>query len=142
MPVRWQIDHATWTVVVTAEGTLGLKGFEGLLDSMARVGTLSYRKLFDMTRISPALGKEDLIAVRDRITRESDLGPRGPVAIVAAANEHYEDAHLFQAIMAEPLAHPHVRVFRELQAASDWLSAEPVETKLHAWLEDHGAEMA
>src|SRR5215831_19690519 len=64
MPVCWQIDHATWTVVVTAEGTLGLKDFEGLLDSMARVGTLSYRKLFDMTRISPALGKEDLIAVR------------------------------------------------------------------------------
>src|SRR5262249_26243111 len=48
MPVRWQIDHATWTVVVTAEGTLGLIGFEELLDSMARVGTLSYRKLFDM----------------------------------------------------------------------------------------------
>jgi hypothetical protein len=142
MPVHWQVDHATWTVVVTAEGTLGLKDFEGLLDSMARAATLSYRKLFDMTRISSALSKEDLVALRSRIARESDLGPRGPAAIVAATDEHYEHAHLFQAMMAESLAHQRVSVFRELQAASDWLSAEPVETKLHGWLENDGAEMA
>jgi len=142
MPVRWQIDHATWTVVVTAEGTFGLNDFGLLLDSLGRAATRSYRKLFDMTRITTALSQEDLIALRDRIARESDLGPRGPAAILAATNEHYEHVHLFQAMMAESLAHQRVRVFRELQAASDWLSAEPVETKLHAWLENYEAEMA
>jgi len=128
--------------VVTAEGTFGPNDFELLLDSMGRAATRSYRKLFDMTRITTALSQEDLIALRDRIARESDLGPRGPAAILAATNEHYEPVHLFHAQMTESLAHQRVRVFRELQAASDWLSAEPVETKLHAWLENHGVEMA
>ena len=78
MPVRWQIDHATWTVVVTAEGTFGPNDFELLLDSMVRAATRSYRKLFDMTRITTALSQEDLIALRDRIARESDLGSPRP----------------------------------------------------------------
>ena len=135
MPVRWQIDHATWTVVVAAEGALGLRDLEELLDGMERVGTLSYRKLVDMTRISTALGNEDLLALRDRITREGDLSPRGPAAIVAAANEHCEQARLFRAMMAKAVAHERVRVFRDLEAAYDWLNVEPVEPLLE-WARD------
>ena len=105
--------------MVTAEGTFGLNDFGLLLDSLGRAATRSYRKLLDMTRITTALSQEDLIALRDRIARESDLGPRGPAAILAATNEHYEHVHLFQAMMAESLAHQRVRVFRELQAASN-----------------------
>ena len=142
MPVRWQIDHATWTVVVAAEGTLGLRDLEELLDGMERVGTLSYRKLVDMTRISPALGNEDLLALRDRITREGDLGPRGPAAIVAATNEHCEQARLFQAMMAKAVAHERVRVFRDLEAAYDWLNAEPVEPSRTPGWRNHEAKMA
>ena len=140
MPVRWQINHATRTVVVTAEGALGLRGFEELLDSMERVSTLSYRKLIDMTGSSTVMSLDDLIALSDRIGRAGDLGPRGPVAVVAA-NEHYEQAHLFQA-MAESVAHQRLRVFRELKVAFDWLDAEPVETWLHSWPGNHETDLA
>jgi hypothetical protein len=135
MPVRWQIDHATRTVVVTAEGALGLRGFEELLASMERVSTLSYRKLIDMTGSSTVMSQDDLIALSDRIGRESDVGPRGPVAVVAAADEHYEQARRFQAMVESP-PHQRLKVFRQLQPAFEWLSAEPVATFQPSWLEN------
>jgi hypothetical protein len=139
MPVHWQIDHATRTVMVDAEGVLGLRDIEDLLDTMERVGTLSYRKLFNMTRSSTAMSKDELITLCDRIRKESDVGRRGPAAIVATTDEHYVQARLFEA-MAKSIPHQRVKVFRELQAASDWLSAEPAEPWRHAWMENHEME--
>jgi hypothetical protein len=138
MPVRWQIDHATRTVAVSAEGALGLRDIEKLLDSIEAVGTRSYRKLFDMTLSLTSVGTDDLRGLGDRIGPKRAPGPRGPVAIVAVSEEHRAQARLFQ-VMAQSVAHPRVKVFCERQRACEWLSAEPAEP-WRRWLDNH--EMA
>jgi hypothetical protein len=125
MPIHWEVHHATRTVVVTAEGTLGLGDLEDYLDGMESAATLSYRKLFDMTRCSSALSNEDLNRLRPRIEEETRLGPRGPAAIVAVSEENHRQAQLLISVTAD-VPHRPVRIFREFQAAADWLSTEPV----------------
>jgi len=136
MPVRWQVDHASRTVAIIAEGTLGRKDIEQLLDSIETVGTLSYRKLFDMTLGSTTMDTDDLLALCDRLRQARDLGPRGPVAIVAVSEEHRGHARLFQA-MAQSVAPRRVKVFHERRIACEWLSAEPAEPRRHSWRDNY-----
>lgn len=121
MPVLWAIHHATHMVEGSAEGVLRLRDMEDFLEGIAMTATQSYRKLFDMTRCSVALSKEDLFALTARIQGQNSIGPMGPAAIVAPSDENFQHARQFAslAVVDRPL-----KIFRELKAARDWLDAE------------------
>lgn len=133
MPVLWAIDHPTRLVVATAKGELRLKDIEDYLEGVARAATLSYRKLFDMTQCSPALSGQDRLALAAHLRCYGSTSAMGPAAIVARSDESDQQARLFEtlAIADRPL-----RIFRELQAARDWLDSEPVTAFAHPALED------
>jgi hypothetical protein len=123
MPVLWAIDHLNRLVVATAKGELHLKDIENYLDGVARAATLSYRKLFDMTQGSPALSKQDRLALAARLRDYNGTNAMGPAAIVALPNESYQQARLFETLT---VADRPLKIFGDLQAARDWLNSEPV----------------
>src|SRR5437879_5015565 len=98
MPLTWGIDHATCMVVATAEGVLRSNDIEDYLDGVARAATLSYRKIFDMSRCAPQLSRDDMMAFGARMRGYMNISPMGPVAIVAGSDETYMPAHLFEAL--------------------------------------------
>lgn len=77
-----------------------------------------------MTQCPPALGKQDRLAPAARLRDYCGTNAMGPAAIVALSNESYQQARLFEtrAVADRPL-----KIFRDLQAARDWLDSEPVE---------------
>jgi len=122
MPVTWGIDHAACMVVATAEGVLRAHDIEDYLDGVARAATLSYRKIFDMSRCSPELSPLDITALGNRIRAYMNVTPMGPVAIVAGTDETYLHARLFEALA---VADRPLKIFRERQAARHWLDSQP-----------------
>jgi hypothetical protein len=124
MPVTWGIDHATCMVVATAEGVLRSNDIEDYLDGVARAATLSYRKIFDMSRCAPELSTDDIMAFGARLRGYMNISPMGPVAIVAGSDETYMSARLFEALA---VANRPLKIFREHQAARDWLDSQPTQ---------------
>ena len=122
MPLAWVIDHRTRMVVATGEGMLGLEDFERALDELARPATLSYRKLVDLTRCSPALSTADMLDLSGRMRGYGSLSPLGALAIVAVSDESYRQARLF--ITMDGTDRP-LKIFRETEAARDWLASVP-----------------
>ena len=123
MPVHWEVDHATRTVLAAAAGELCLGDIEEYLDGMSRAATLSYRKLFDLSGCSSLLSKKELLAWADRVNSfQSDI-VIGPVAIVAVSEDAYDQARLFETLTAP---RRRLRIFRDVEVAREWLNAEAV----------------
>ena len=133
MPVLWAINHPTRLVEASAKGVLHLKDVEDYLQGVAMTSTLSYRKIFDMTQCSPALSKEDMVTLSARLHGYKSMSAMGPAAIVASSDESYQLAHLFETLTS---ADRPLKVFRELQAAHDWLDSEPTEASKFTALDE------
>ena len=122
MPLTWVIDHQTRMVVATGEGTIHLEDLETALDELARPATLSYRKLLDLTHCSSVLGAADMLDLSSRIRGYSSLNTVGALAIVAASDENYRKARLFEAVhrTSRPM-----KIFTDTKAAREWLDTVP-----------------
>jgi hypothetical protein len=133
MPLTWVIDHRTRMVVATGAGILRLEDFEAALDELARPATLSYRKLVDLTHCSSALGTADMLDLNARIRGYGSMSALGALAIVAASDENYRQARLFEALdhTGRPMG-----IFRDATAARDWLDGLPSPTSRHGSLFD------
>ena len=121
MPVQWTVSHPTRLVIAIAKGELRLTDIETYLDEVVTANALAYRKIFDMTQVTPRLSDDDLMALGARIRAYIALGEIGPLAIVATTDESYEQAMMFAtlAVADRPL-----RIFRELHLARQWLDAQ------------------
>jgi hypothetical protein len=124
MPVQWTVSRQTRLVIAVASGDLRLQDIETYLDEIVRANALPYRKIFDMTQAIPNLSDDDLMALGARIRAYIPLSEIGPLAIVAATDEAYQQARMFAALA---VADRPIRIFRELHLARRWLDslAEP-----------------
>lgn len=122
MPVQWTVSHPTRLVIAVARGNLRLIDIEHYLDGVVTANAMAYRKIFDMTQATPALGDDELLALGGRIRAYIPLGEIGPLAIVATTDASYDQARMF-AELAE--ADRPIKIFRELHLARQWLDALP-----------------
>ena len=121
MPMVWGVHHATRTVVATASGELRLADLEHYLDGLAAAATLSYRKVFDLTHGQLALSRDDMLALGARIRGLETMGPMGKVAVIAVADEAHRQARL---LATHVIADRPLKIFRDAEAAHEWLRAE------------------
>jgi hypothetical protein len=124
MPISWGVDHAARLVLATGRGELSRADIEQYLDRLAAAATLSYSKVFNMDDCRFALSNDDHAAIGARLRSYEDTGPVGRVAVIAASDDLYDQARLFDAMV---VADRPLRIFRDAGAAYDWLASEPVE---------------
>jgi hypothetical protein len=123
MPVQWTVSHPTRLVIAIAKGQLQRQDIEAYLDNVITANALSYRKIFDMTNATPELSDDDLMALGARIRAYVTLGQLGPLAIVAATEESYQQARMFAALAD---ADRPLKIFSELHFARRWLDMQPL----------------
>lgn len=123
MPVHWTISHANRLVVAVAKDEVTVSDIEKYFAGMTADGAMAYRKIFEITHTPMALSEENLRALGERVVLYAQHGQIGPVAIVAASDESFNQARIFAAAATarRPLA-----IFRELHAARHWLDAQPL----------------
>jgi hypothetical protein len=123
MPVHWTISHANRLVVAVAKDEVTVSDIEKYFAGMTADGAMAYRKIFEITHTPMALSEENLRALGERVVLYAQHGQIGPVAIVAASDESFNQARIFAAAATarRPLA-----IFRELHAARHWLDSQPL----------------
>lgn len=123
MPITYERDDERRLITITRHGAATI---DELLESVHRHasdGTWAYPALID-ARDSPPPAADDMKRMRQVVDGYlRDLGPRGRVALVVAS---HDDAGYGVGRMYELLSDdPGFRVFRDLQAATDWLFGRP-----------------
>lgn len=121
MPVTWTISHTTRTVSAVANGTLCLQDVEAFLDAVVVSGALPYGKTFDVADAIVSFGESDMMALGARVRAYIELGPIGPLAIVAPSADAHWHARLFRVLAA---ADRPVEIFRQTAAARRWLTGQ------------------
>ena len=120
MPIYWGVDHGAQLVSVTAAGELRKADIETYLDALESAATLSYRKIFDMGDCRLALTTDDIEGIGVRIRGFESRRPMGPLAVIAASDELYQQARQIEAVVH---ANRPMRIVRDAEAAHEWLAA-------------------
>ncbi|MCX7361323.1 MAG: hypothetical protein NTV97_05560 [Alphaproteobacteria bacterium] len=121
MPVHWTISHPSRLVVAVAKDEVTVADIEQYFAGVTDGGAMSYRKIFEITHTPDALNEDNLKALGQRVIFYAQHGQVGPVAIVAASDESYEQAEIFAA--AARVSRP-LMIFRELHVARRWLDGQ------------------
>lgn len=121
MPVHWTISHPSRLVVAVAKDEVTVADIEQYFAGVTDGGAMSYRKIFEITHTPDALNEDNLKALGQRVIFYAQHGQVGPVAIVAASDDSYEQAEIFAA--AAQVSRP-LMIFRELHAARRWLDGQ------------------
>jgi hypothetical protein len=126
MPVHWTISHSSRLIVAIAKENVSVQDIEQYFAGVTAAGGMAYRKIFEITHTPMALSDENLKALGARMMYYAQHGQVGPVAIVAASDESYAQAEAFAKVakISRPLA-----IFREMQAARQWLEGQPIPEK-------------
>lgn len=126
MPVHWTISHPARLVVAVARDDVTVADIEQYFAGVTAEGGMSYRKIFEITQTPRALSDENLKALGARVMYYAQHGQIGPIAIVAASDESYEQAKTFAeaAMVNRPLS-----IFREIHEARRWFDAQPIPQK-------------
>jgi hypothetical protein len=119
MPIMWGVNHAARLVSAKATGELSKTDIEDYLDGLMAAATLSYRKVLDMAESRLALSGDDMAALGTRIRSHESAGPMGSVAVIAVADEVYDQFRLFESVVH---AQRQLRVFRNAEMAYAWLT--------------------
>jgi len=138
MPVLWAAFHSTRLVTITFKGVICRQDIDDCTDGIMTPATLSYRKLVDLRQGSLALSPDDIAALAEHAREYGRSGVMGALAIVARPDEHGPQALLFEALSLA--ADRPLKVFRDLQAARDWLDAVP--SSVPAWQMARGVDPA
>ena len=121
MPVHWTVSHPSRLVVAVAKESVSVSDIEQYFAGVTAEGAMSYRKIFEITHTPSALNEENLKSLGQRVIYYAQHGQVGPVAIVAASDESFNQARIFAgaARVNRPL-----QIFRELHAALRWLDEQ------------------
>lgn len=123
MPVEFTVDHATRFVHARAHGIVTLKELEPFMDAVVVQGAMGYRKLFDGRDAIGQYTSGDVMMLGARISAYATMGPRGPLALVAAAGDGFEVASRFINLGKNDRA---AKVFLTLEEARTWLEEQPL----------------
>ncbi|MGQ0583206.1 MAG: hypothetical protein ACT4O6_14815 [Reyranella sp.] len=119
MALEWKISHPNRMVEATAHGHLKLQDIERCFDDVMISGALPYRKLFDATQASSFVADGDMMMLGARMSAYAELGPLGPLAIVAPS-DLCAQVRLFAALA--PADRPQ-KIFNSVASARKWLGA-------------------
>ena len=123
MPIQLEIFHPDRIAVGVARGEITLQEFVDFATAMVKADVVHYRKIFEVTAAtSMAVGKDELLAMDERLRQVTQKGPRGPLAIVADGNRG-ELAQTFKALSSSDRP---VEVFRSIHEARKWLATYPI----------------
>jgi hypothetical protein len=121
VPVKFTIDHERRFVDARAEGEVGLKDIEALLDAIVIENALPYRKLFDGRKAVGRVRDNDVMLLASRLNVLAHIDRRGALALISAP-QHLELAARFVSIAQS--GRP-VRAFLDEDEALGWLEAQP-----------------
>ena len=124
MPVQYERDDARRRVVITVDGPFQTSEILAVIARQHAENTWSYGMLYDLRRMTGQPTLADLLEVMDEAMSRGPAGrPRGPVALLATSPSLYEIAGKYAALGHATFM---IHVFRDLDAAGQWLAAETI----------------
>jgi hypothetical protein len=121
MPLTWTISHPNRLVTATGKDQVSLLDMQAYLDGVAVADAMGYAKIFDLSNGTLAMNDQEMMALGARIRAYATTGRMGPLAVVAASTEAYDQARTYTALAAAN--HP-LQIFRQIAAARKWLDAQ------------------
>jgi hypothetical protein len=118
VPVTWSICHDDRLVLAAADGDCSLQDFEQYISAVTTAGGMPYRKLFDVTYVTPgSIRIAELKSFARTIVAYAQKGAVGPIAVVVGSELEHEMAEVFgQADAGRALA-----IFKDRAKAREWL---------------------
>lgn len=124
MPLHWKIDSRTRLLIAVADGAVGLRDVERLLDVVAGSNALGYRKLFDARLGKTQMSPTELLAIGVRLRAlHATATALGPLAFVVRDQSYGRVAPVL-GILAVP-KRP-MRVFNAAEKARAWLDSPAI----------------
>jgi hypothetical protein len=116
--VRWDFDHASRFVYVTAEGDVYVQEVLDCYDQFVVQNAMSYAKLWDATAADLKFSDEDVMTLGAWTSAYAEFDPRGPIAIVAVTDDC---RNMMQRYMGVGQAKRPLKLFRSVANARKWL---------------------
>ena len=121
MPLTWTISHPNRLVTAVGRDQVSLLDMQAYLDGVAVADAMGYAKIFDLSDGALAMSDQEMMALGARIRAYAATGHMGPLAVVAASTEAYDQARTYTALAA---ANRPLQIFRDLASARKWLEAQ------------------
>jgi hypothetical protein len=118
MAIVWKVSHPERLIIAYGKEAVTATDILYSADTFARTGINTYRKLFDLTRLTGTMSQVDLRLVGERMKVRATGQPFGPIAVVVSTDGLAGSARIFQA--AAEAERP-VRIFRDFSSARIWL---------------------
>lgn len=121
MPFRHEMDHASRSMVATADGLITLDDIRRHLDAERREAGLSYAELIDARTATPSLSSAD---VRTLVSLVRDMAARqalGPTAVVVSTDYAYGMLRMLDMLVEDVCA---IRPFRGIPEGRLWLESQ------------------
>jgi hypothetical protein len=118
MAIKWTVSHHDRLITVIGEIPVTAAEIMQCADKVLKAGFGTYRKIFDLARLTDALSQADTRMVGARMVQQAYGQAYGPIAIVVSSEVVAESAKIFQAVAG---ADRQVQIFRDPYVARVWL---------------------
>jgi hypothetical protein len=118
MAITWKVSHPERLILAYGKEAVTATDILYSADTFARTGINTYRKLFDLTRLTGTMPQVDMRLVGERLKVRAMGQPFGPIAVVVSTDGVAGAARIFQA--AAEAERP-VQIFRDFASARAWL---------------------
>src|SRR5471030_2937364 len=121
MPISFTIDHEKRLVHARTYGVMTIAHFEDYLDQVVVQGAMPYAKLYDNREGTFQYDDKDMMSTGARVSAYAELGPRGPVAVIAVTDASIEVA---KRVLNLGGAKRPGKIFQTEAAARKWLAEQ------------------
>jgi hypothetical protein len=118
MAITWKVSHPERLIFAYGKEAVTATDILYSADTFARTGINTYRKLFDLTRLTGTMPQVDMKLVGERMRVRATGQPFGLIAVVVSTDGVAGAARIFQA--AAEAERP-VQIFRDFASAREWL---------------------
>ena len=117
MAITWEVSHPERLIIAYGKEAVTATDILYSADMFARTGINTYRKLFDLTRLTGMMPQLDMKLVGERMRVRATGQSFGPIALVVSTDGVAGATRIFQA--AAEAERP-VETFRDFAAAREW----------------------
>jgi hypothetical protein len=118
MAIKWTVSHTDRLITAVGETSVKATEIVHCADEVVKAGLGTYRKLFDLTRLTTSLSQTDTRFAGARIMQHAYGHAFGPIAMVVSNEAVAESAKIFQAVSGTDRQ---VQIFRDPYVARVWL---------------------
>ena len=118
MPLGYTVSHSARLVIAIAKGEVASEEVSHWLVALAEQGALSYRKIYDATKMRGAWSDDVILSFATFSKVQGKFRRLGPLAIVARAKAR---AHVELFVRSATTVRP-VRIFSDQHEALRWLN--------------------